>query len=343
MMTSPPNDSPSSSLPRFQNRSGRKNRHRKHQRASEPTDRPTVDLQPWDFDVFRFLDTHRLATTTQLGNITPLWPSGKGQARTIRVVQRRLQRLFQAGYLDQPPVQLAHRLTGQLYTRDTIHALGYHGHLALYGNDAKGRADRLRRANEALVTLQHTVGVTEVAVMFQRAATTERLDIEWLTTPAFQARYRLKDVKIERPTKTGALNETLPIAPDGFAIVGGQHYFIEFDCATEPIERSTYRRSALEKKFEAYWQLYKTRTNQEHDLPGFQVLTVLAPYRVAEDIDRRLLSALTRAGDIRPGGKSQFFLCARFSDLLAVGDDILRRPTWISAGSTSTYVALFDT
>lgn len=298
-------------------------------------------LQPWDLDVFRFLDTHRLATTSQIGDAGALWPSA--QNRSLRVIQRRLQLLFQAGYLDQPPVQLAHRLTGQIYTRDTVHALGYHGHLALYGHQARSAAERLRRANDALVTLQHTVGVTELAVLFQRSATSEGLAVEWLTTTEFHRRYNLRDFKIERPTKTGALKETLPIAPDGFAIIDGHHFFIEMDCATEPVERSTYRRSALEKKLTAYWELYRTRQNLAYDLRGFQVLTVLAPYRAGEDINRRLVSVLTRARDLRPGADSRFFLFARFTDLLAVRDRILREPTWIAPGDFSTYKSLFST
>src|SRR5262249_42715262 len=80
-----------------------------------------------------------------------------------------------------------------------------------------------------------------------------------------------------------------------------EHFFLEVDRGTEPLMRTTWRRTFICRKLAGYWQLYRARIAERADIPSFRVLTVTTSESRVEH-----MLALARAMDPKQRGSAMF-------------------------------------
>ena len=202
---------------------------------------------------FRFLDSALIAKMPDMGS-----------AQQIR---RRLRLLFDHGYIDRPPAQIAQIVLGN---RPMVYGLSDRGaaHLADFGYRGPS-FKRLKDLNRGVgfSHMQHSMGLARCQLAFE-AALESNADVLRL---------------VEQPDRLswsvdfdwdGVSVEGIRIVPDGYVGWRGPaqknpaHLLIEYDRGTEPITRAHFQTSSILRKLLAYGALHSEGTSE---LENFRV------------------------------------------------------------------------
>ena len=282
---------------RFQNRAGRPDHSGRFQ-ARRTT---AIVLQPNDQEVIRLVDRCRFLDSRQL-RLTV------GRSLNERAFLRRLRQLFDAEYLDRPEQQLNRWWTKGEATKHYVYALGIEGHRLLYPHLHQKRAPttdwRLRNHRVQALYMDHRLAISEVMLSFILAAEGINAQVhEWSEGNEFHHATGLPNY-VQLATSNGTVD--VPLNPDAyFLLVTGdgrrEHLFLEVDRGTEPITRTTWRRTHIYRKLAAYWQLYRARIAERKGIPSFRVLTVTTSETRVDN-----MRALSRAMDPKHRGSTLF-------------------------------------
>lgn len=229
------------------------------------TGKPPLVLQPRDADIVRCVAQHRFIASEDLR----LLVDGSGQG-----ILRRLQRLFQHGYLDRPRIQ---RVRGN---ETMVYALGQKGAELLADEVGKGISTDWSEKNRQvqLRYLEHGLMISRFQVAVRHAAECHgRVAIEsWLPDGAIAAA-----VRVERENRV----ERIPVRPDAFCIVrvtggvGGRiHCCLEADRSTMTVARFV----AKLRGYFAYWR--SGEAQKQLGMRNFLVLTVTRSAERAEHL-----------------------------------------------------------
>ena len=306
---------------RFQNRAGSPDRSRRFQ--SNRT--ATLVLQPNDQEVLRLVDRCRFLDSRQL-RLT------LGRGLNPRAFLRRLQQLFHAEYLDRPEQQLNRWWTRGEATKHYVYALGIEGHKLLYPElHRKGAATtdwRLRNRRVQALYMDHRLALSEVMLSFVVAGEGINAQIlAWSEGKEFHRSTGLPDY-VQLDARTGTVD--VPVNPDAYFMLAGrqgsrEHFFLEVDRGTEPITRTTWRRTFVYRKLAAYWQLYRARIAEHAGISSFRVLTVTTSETRVDN-----MRSIARAMDPKQKGSALFLFTT--ADRIALDDPApsLTAPIWSS-------------
>ncbi|MBI3782954.1 MAG: replication-relaxation family protein [Deltaproteobacteria bacterium] len=306
---------------RFQNRAGSPDQskrftpNRTKKLHLHPNDQAVVHL----VDRCRFLDSRQLRLTI-------------GRGLNPRAFLRRLQQLFHAEYLDRPQQQLNRWWTKGEATKHFVYGLGIEGHKLLYPElHRKGAPTtdwRLRNRRAGAVYMDHRLALSEVMLSFVGAAEGINAQVvNWTEGKEFHQATRLPDY-VQLETRTGTVD--VPLNPDAHFVLAAsdgrrEHFFLEVDRGTEPIMRTTWRRTHVYRKLAGYWQLYRGRLAERVGIPSFRVLTVTTS---ATRIDN--MRALARAMDPKQKGSALFLFTTLDQITLDNPGPSLTAPIWFS-------------
>jgi hypothetical protein len=256
-------------------------------RFKRPADQPRLQLTEDDDQILFHVFRHRIINSALIYALFP--------ARSKQKLSRRLQALWQAGYLDRPVQQMERVHVGDgsaplIYTLDRFGAERLRDR---YGVDTS--PGRWRQKNREIRgrSIQHALSTTRFMVEVEVAARqhgevsllhTDEVFARFKTEQSFQpgARLTLRS-KVDWHGYRGEEGT----APDRlFALErpeGLQVFLLEIDQGTETIEpgehrvrsRSFFRDTSLLRKFVVYANAFKARTHrQQYGVPSFRVLTV---------------------------------------------------------------------
>ena len=234
---------------------------------------------------YRFLDTsHILALHSEI---------------PTRTIQRRLQTLFHAGYLERP----VHQFSYQKPKSYIIYTLDKKGAQLLFP-DNKAKVNWAKRNKEIKsFFLWHSLMISDFRVILTLALRKEKESklINW------RERGLTDTVYLE--------GEKLPIAPDAFFTIEDKndllHFFLEADRSTMPIKRFL-------DKTRAYWQFWKEEGHKDRfNISVFRVLTITISEKRKENLRR-----LTR--------KSDMFLFACQKNYNIKESELILKPIWQS-------------
>jgi len=270
-------------------------------------------------DRCRFLDSRQLRLTL-------------GRGLNPRAFLRRLQQLFHEEYLDRPEHQLNRWWTKGEATKHYVYGLGLEGHKLLYPElHRKGAPTtdwRLRNRRGQALYMDHRLGLSEVMLSFVVAA--EGIDAQilaWSDGKEFHRATGLPDY-VQLETRTGTVD--VPLNPDSYFMLAAgdgrrEHFFVEVDRGTEPITRTTWRRTHVYRKFAGYWQLYRARIAQQVGIPSFRVLTATTSETRVEN-----MRGLARAMDPKEKGSALFLFTTLDQITLDNPGPSLTAPIWLT-------------
>ena len=273
---------------------------------------PKFWLRPRDVEIitniadYRFLDTRQIAALHTNGKVT-------------RNLQRRLFYLFNGGYLDRPPQQVALGIiqaalaveqekrgeSDNLFDvrpQHFIYALGNKGAalLADHRPDLKSRVSWLDK-NRAVgyPQLWHTMMISKFRVALLQALKNHKTAelLEWRQGEDVRDYVKIK-------TESGKYRR-IPVNPDGFFIIkeGNEKlpFFLEAD-------RSTMDHRRFLDKMSAYWRWYRERGHEKKfNIRKFRVLTITKTEARKEN-----LRVTTKQADTKKIGSLMFlFACER--------------------------------
>lgn len=278
----------------------------------------------------RFVDSRQLRLTV-------------GRGLNERAVLRRLRQLFDAEYLDRPEQQLNRWWTKGEATKHYVYGLGIEGHKLLYPElHRKGAPTtdwRLRNRRAQAFYMDHRLGITEVMLSFIIAAEGIGAQIlGWSEGNEFHRATGLPDY-VQLETVNGTVNA--PLNPDAYFILSTSdgrrdHFFLEVDRGTEPITRTTWRRTHMYRKLVAYWQLYSVRLAERKGIPSFRVLTVTTTETRVDN-----MRGLARAMDPKKKGSGMFLFTTADQISLLVPAPSLTAPIWLSPSQHQPATALY--
>lgn len=270
-------------------------------------------------DRCRFLDSRQLRLTL-------------GRGLNPRAFLRRLQQLFHAEYLDRPEQQLNRWWVKGEATKHYVYGLGLEGHKLLYPElHRKGAPTtdwRLKNRRAQSLYMDHRLALSEVMLSFVVAAEGINAQVlAWSEGKEFHRATRLPDY-VQLDTRTGAVDA--PLNPDAYFMLAAgdghrEHFFLEVDRGTEPITRTTWRRTHVYRKFAAYWQVYRTRLAERVEIPSFRVLTVTTSETRVEN-----MRTLARAMDPKQKGSALFLFTTFDTITLDEPAPSLTAPVWLS-------------
>ena len=223
-----------------------------------------------------------------------------------RTLQRKLQLLFHAGFLERPIYQFSP------YQPKThiIYTLGKKGAELLF-SDEHARASWTKKNKEVKSAfLWHSLMVSNFRVIL---------------TSALKKKEQSKLVNWREENLTDSVyleGERLSISPDAFFTIEDKddllHFFLEADRSTMPEER-------FFKKMKAYWQWWKEeRHKDKFNISVFRVLTITISKGRKENLRR-----LTKQADDNWQG-SEMFLFAYQNDYNLEEPESILKPIWQS-------------
>lgn len=318
---------------RFQNRAGSPDRTKRF----EPSRTKAIQLQPSDQALLHLVDRCRFVDSRQL-RLTI------GRDLNERAFLHRLQQLFHAEYLDRPQQQLNRWWTKGEATRHYVYGLGIEGHKLLYPElhrRGAGTTDwRLRNRRAQVLYLDHRLALTEVMLSLLLGA--EGISAQVLTWSEGQEFHRATQLPqhVQLAANTGTLD--LPLNPDAYLVlkVGAaehDHFFLEIDRSTEPITRTTWRRTSIYRKLAVYWELYRARVAERKGIASFRVLTVTTSQTRIEH-----MRVLARMIDPKQKGSAMFLFAPAAQILLEDPVKSLTAPIWFSPVDNTAPLALYS-
>jgi len=241
---------------------------------------------------YRFLDTKQISV---------LHPELSG-----RDTQRRLQFLFQAGFLDRPIQQFPYfKPSGYI-----IYTLDKKGAELLFPGNREKLNQVKRNKDIKPVFLLHSLMVSNFRLILNLAlkGIKESKLVSWreenLQSAVFSA------------------GEKLPISPDAFFTIEDKgdllHFFLEADRSTMSLERFL-------KKMKAYWQFWQEEGHKKKfNISVFRVLTITISEERKENLRK-----ITKKADERQRG-SEMFLFACQKDYNLEEPESILKPIWQS-------------
>jgi len=257
---------------------------------------PALQIQERDVQILNSLADYRFLTTS---HILALHSGGE------RNLQRRLQKLFHAGFIDRPPRQISyHRPQG-----DMVYALGNRGVdlLAERLNMERGKVNWTTKNREAKDRyIQHALMISNFRTVLTLALNNP---LEGVIKDWRQSR-ELKDyVRIDQ--------QKVAIVPDAFFTVedakSRMHFFLEAD-------QSTMTRGRFLKKMKAYWNWWKEGGHQKKlGIKSFRVLVLCKSEKRKESLRR-----ITKEADDKKQGSLMFWFVSEDKFALAEPESVLR-------------------
>jgi hypothetical protein len=259
---------------------------------------PKFRITETDIKILKELADYRFLDTKQ---ISVLHPELSG-----RDAQRRLQFLFQAGFLDRPSQQFSYfKPSGHfIYTLDKKGA-----ELLFPGN--KEKLNQVKRNKDIKpIFLLHSLMVSNFRLILNLAlkGIKESKLVSWreenLQSAVFLA------------------GEKLSISPDAFFTIEDKgdllHFFLEADRSTMSLER-------FFKKMKAYWQWWQEEGHKKKfNISVFRVLTITISEERKENLRK-----ITKKADERQRGSEMFlFACEKDYNLEKV--ESILKPIWKS-------------
>ena len=265
-----------------------KQRYKKFERSKIS---PKLKITEIDLKILQSLADYRFLDTSHISALHSETPT--------RTIQRRLQTLFHAGYLERP----AHQFSYQKPKAHIIYTLDKKGARLLFP-DNKAKVSWAKRNKEIKsFFLWHSLMISDFRVILTLALKKEKESklISW------RERGLTNSVYLE--------GEKLPIAPDAFFTIEDKndllHFFLEADRSTMPAKRFL-------NKTRAYWQFWKEEGHKDRfNISVFRVLTIAISEKRKENLRR-----LTR--------KSEMFLFACKKDYNLEKPESVLEPIWQS-------------
>ena len=288
-----------------------KARRPRFRRTSEP---PAFRLTDDDVTIVRLLARHRFLRSTHIAGLV---------GRSLDRTNRRLNRLFHAGYVARPRAQLDYYPTAG--SAPIAYALADRGARLLIQRDGVDFANvewsrKNREAGRPFI--EHQLEVVDFYVGLQRAAA-QRHDIRFIHPDELVASFSDQSFNGHNPftlrakiSHRGAVIE-VSVTPDlafGLLFSDGSRrcFMVEIDRGTMPIARSDIQQTSLERKMRAYLTAHATKQHERRfGWKTFRVLTVTTD-------EHRARSTLDQLRKLRVSGSpgpSLFFFATR-SELL---------------------------
>lgn len=245
-----------------------------------------------DLSNYRFLDSrHILTLNSEIAE---------------RTLQRRLQFLFQAGFLERPIYQFSQFKTPSRI----IYTLGKKG-VELLFSDKTIRINWSRKSKTLKpIFLWHSLMISNFKVILTLALKKQKESklVNW-------RQENLAD-------KIYVEGEKLPLSPDAFFTIEDKndllHFFLEADRSTMPEERFL-------NKMRAYWQWWKEEGHKDRfNISIFRVLTIT----ISKERKENLRQITKKADDSRKGSEMFLFACEKDYNL-ETPESILK-PIWQS-------------
>ena len=276
--------------------------------------RNPLRLQSRDKDVLQQLINNRFLTTSQLEALNPNVSKKKNEHTDQRHFRRRLQLLFQHGYIDRPPAQLLNFVE----TGEIVHAIGDTGADILFGDDPAKRAKinwAKKNGDIKPWSLNHPLMVARFRTILTVALRDHPTAIlaNWLQGEELKNYVRVK-------------NKDYPLIPDGFPTINtspqyASNYFLEADRSTESGELI---------KLEKVWRYDRWHRSDAHqkryNIPSFQVLIVTISEERAKNLREKILKDVGRVKV-----KDMFWFTCEKNYSLEKPETILE-PIWHSTG-----------
>ncbi len=271
-----------------------------------------ITINDRDIEILKQVHRHRFLSSE---HITALI-DGSPQNRV-----RRLGLLYHAGYLDRPKEQVSH----WVYSRRIVYGLGNKGADLLAGilDLPRSKIDWTTKNREAgSVFLDHTLMIANFMVCLDLACRKSDINVIWPDDildemPARDVKSSSPfgwNVTVQRPVKGRAKDIKIGVVPDavfGLEFKNGavSYYFLEADCSTMPIVRSSFDKSSYLKKLMDDWSAKES--GQIEAIFGFK-----APRVLTLAISRDRISSMIEANkdiDPRKAGFRMFYF-ARAKD-----------------------------
>jgi hypothetical protein len=232
---------------------------------------PPFVITPRDREIMRVVFKHRFLRSS---HILSLIPGSKQQ------LLRRLQLLFQHGYLERPRAQLGWYYKGG--SREIVYGLGAKG-AELLPQENPFPAFNLQQVEThhqiGRVYLEHALLVSDIMVALEMAC--RAMNIRFLTEKDLLVRRKENicrwKVKIDGKTTLGVVPDRLFALE--FRNQSGQiertYFFIEADRGTMPVVRSRLAQTSFFRKLLAYEATWLQRIHEKrYGFHRFRVLTV---------------------------------------------------------------------
>jgi hypothetical protein len=243
-------------------------------RASEP---PAFRLTDDDVEIIRQVAQHRLIRSTHIATLV---------GRSLDRTNRRLLRLFHAGYVDRPRAQLDRFPTDG--TAPMVYALADRGARLLCEREGLccGTGEWSRKNREAgRPFIEHQIEIVNFQVALQRAVS-QRSDVRLVSAEEMIAASRQRTRRSSaaftlraKLSHRGWVREA-SVVPDlvfGLQLTNGKrlNFMVEIDRGTMPVRRSDPDRTSFEQKMRVYLAAHVAKQHErQFGWKSFRVLTV---------------------------------------------------------------------
>ena len=254
----------------------------------------------------RYVAQNRFLRSTHL---IPL-VGGSGQQ-----IVRRLQSLYQHGFLDRPRCQVDRYRAG---SQPMVYGIGNRGAKLLVDQCGVSRRKVDWMAKNHTVTryfLEHTLAVADVAIAFE---------LSCRKRPNIEVHADETDTKWKVSLKQHGSATHFPVIPDKVFRIDFRdkpsstiYVLLEVDRATMPVVRQTFKQTSVYRKFVGYQQIWREKLHEKFGMKRIRVLTVTTtPQRVTN-----LIEAAQRLPERTPG----LFLVGHRSDFTPTRDPFRAR------------------
>lgn len=259
---------------------------------------PKFRITETDLKILRELADYRFLDTKQISILHP--------ELSEREIRRRLQFLFQAGFLARPSQQFSYfKPSGYI-----IYTLDKKGAELLFPSNREKLNQVKRDKNLKPVFLLHDLMVSNFRIVLTLA-------LKGLKESKL-VRWREENLQ----STVFSDGEKLPISPDAFFTIEDKgdllHFFLEADRSTMSLERFL-------KKMKAYWQFWQEEGHKKKfGISVFRVLTITISEERKENLRK-----ITKKADERQRGSEMFlFACEKSYNLR--GPESILKPIWQS-------------
>ena len=259
---------------------------------------PKFRIIETDLKILQNLADYRFLDSSHILALNPEVPT--------RTIQRRLQSLFHAGFIERPVYQFP----SYQGPRHFIYTLGKKGAELLFSGESPkvGWAGKNKEVKSDF--LHHSLMISDFRIILTLALRRKKES-------------KLINWREENLSDTVYLEgEKLPISPDAFFTIEDKndllHFFLETNRSTMPQERFL-------KKMKAYWQWWKEEGHKDKlNISVFRVLTVT----ISEERKENLRQMTKQADDSRRGSDMFLFTCQKNYNLEE--PETILRPIWQS-------------
>ena len=266
-------------------------RYKKFERSKTP---PKFRISEIDLKILRDLADYRVLDTRHILALhSEIYP---------RTIQRRLQLLFQAGFLERPVYDSQYKSPSYI-----VYTLGRKGAGFLFPGQ---RITKWSQQELKPLFLKHSLMISDFRVIL---------------TLALKGKKESKLVNWREENLTDSVyleGERLPISPDAFFTIEDRddllHFFLEAN-------RSTMESERFLKKMRAYWQWWQEEGHKKKfNISVFRVLTITISEERKENLRK-----ITKKADERERG-SEMFLFACQKDYNLEEPESILKPIWQS-------------